>query len=54
MKAGALRQKLSEVGEQDAAREDGADLSRDVRAYGVHEEVVARVGLLSEALYDAR
>ena len=51
---GARGKELAEVGEQDAAGEDGADLARDVRAYGVHEKVVAGVGLLSEALDDAR
>ena len=45
---------LPEVREQNAAGEDGAYLARDVRAYGVHEKVVAGVGLLSEALDDAR
>lgn len=50
----ARSEALAEVGEQDAAGEDGADLARDVRAYGVHEKVVAGVGLLSEALDDAR
>lgn len=45
---------LSEIRKQDAACEDGAYLPRDVRADGVHEKVVAGVGLLSEALDDAR
>lgn len=50
----AAKLHLSEVGEQDSAGEDGAYLARDVRAYGVHEKVIAGVGLLSEALDDAR
>lgn len=46
--------KLPQIGQQRASGEHGADLARDVGADGVHQQVVAGIGLLPQTLDGAR